>query len=105
MLIEYDKEYLRELYEYGKTSDKKHRFQPQVIKGYKMAVDVLKVAKRIEDLYPFKGLHFEALTGDKKGSFSVRASDKYRVEFTVSETGEEKIVTLCMILELSNHYD
>ncbi len=105
MLIEYDKEYLRELYEYGKTSDKKHRFQPQVIKGYKRAVDVLKVAKRIEDLYPFKGLHFEALTGDKKGSFSVRASDKYRVEFTVSETGEEQIVTLCMILELSNHYD
>lgn len=35
MQIEFDKEYLRELYQTGKTSDKKHRFQPQVIKGYK----------------------------------------------------------------------
>ena len=43
MQIEFDKEYLRELYQTGKTSDKKHRFQPQVIKGYKKAIDVLKV--------------------------------------------------------------
>ena len=67
MQIEFDQEYLRELYQLGKTSDKKHRFQPQVIKGYKKAIDVLKMARRIEDLFPFKGLNFEALQGDKMG--------------------------------------
>ena len=65
MQIEFDQEYLRELYQLGKTSDKKHRFQPQVIKGYKKAIDVLKMARRIEDLFPFKGLNFEALQGVK----------------------------------------
>lgn len=28
MLIEFDKEYLRELFEQGHTNDKKHRYQP-----------------------------------------------------------------------------
>lgn len=30
MFIEFDKDYLRELYEQGRTSDKKHRYQPEV---------------------------------------------------------------------------
>lgn len=41
MYIEFDKEYLRELYTDGKTSDKKHRYQPKVIKGYQKAVFLL----------------------------------------------------------------
>lgn len=104
MQIEFDQEYLRELYQLGKTSDKKHRFQPQVVKGYKKAIDVLKMARRIEDLFPFKGLNFEALQGDKIGLCSVRANGQYRIEFKVSTVGDEQIITICLILELSNHY-
>lgn len=104
MQIEFDQEYLRELYQLGKTSDKKHRFQPQVVKGYKKVIDVLKMARRIEDLFPFKGLNFEALQGDKIGICSVRANGQYRVEFKVSTVGDEQIITICLILELSNHY-
>lgn len=104
MQIEFDQEYLRELYQLGKTSDKKHRFQPHVIKGYKKAIDVLKMVRRIEDLFPFKGLNFEALQGDKMGLYSVRANGQYRVEFKVSTVGDEQVITICLILELSNHY-
>ncbi len=32
MVIEYDKDYLRELYEDGKCKNKKHRFDTSVIK-------------------------------------------------------------------------
>ncbi|MEA4904731.1 MAG: addiction module killer protein, partial [Petrimonas sp.] len=28
MIVSFEKEYLRDLYEKGKTTDKKHRFQP-----------------------------------------------------------------------------
>ena len=104
MLIEFEEKYLLELYQTGKTSDKKHRFQPQIIRGYKRAVDILKIAKRIEDLYPYKGLNFEILQGEKKGIYSVRANGQYRIEFTVREMGSEQIVTLCTILESNNHY-
>lgn len=82
MYIEFDKEYLRELYTDGCTSDKKHRFQPEVIRGYQKVV----------------------LQGDKKGISSVRVNKKYRLEFTVKEEGNEKIVTFCRLLEISNHY-
>jgi proteic killer suppression protein len=34
MDIEFEKDYLRELYENSKTTDKKHRYQPQVVNGY-----------------------------------------------------------------------
>lgn len=106
MYIEFDQDYLRELYETGKTSDKKHRFQPQVIRGYQKAVFRLRAASCIEKLYHLNALNFEALVGDKQGMFSVRANGKYRVEFTVREehsTGAQ-FITICRILELSNHY-
>ena len=61
-------------------------------------------AQRIEDLFPFKSLHFEALHGDREGRFSVKANDQYRVEFSIEESDEEPVVTICNVLELSNHY-
>ena len=41
MLVTFDKEYLKELYVSGKCSDKKHRFQPQIISGYLKCVKAL----------------------------------------------------------------
>ena len=46
---------------------------------------------------------YEQGEGDKAGISSIRVNDKYRIEFTVSYL-EEPIVTICNILELSNHY-
>lgn len=105
MRIDFTKEYLKELYEDGKTSNKKHRFQKDIVKRYKNTIDKLKAANRIEDLYPIKSLNYEMLSGDKKGLESVRVNDKYRVEFISSIEGEEpNTITICEIVELSNHY-
>ena len=86
MIVTFDKEYLRELYETGK-SDKKHRFQPDV-----------------EELFTIHSLNYEVLKGDKAGISSIRVNNQYRIEFTVSEQDSETIVYICNILELSNHY-
>ena len=104
MKVAFNEDYLEQLYTKGKADDKKHRFQPQVVRGYQKAVKYLIQATKIEDLFPFKSLHFEALHGDKEGRYSVKANDQYRVEFTLSDTPEEPIVTICTIMELSNHY-
>ena len=32
MLIEYEKDYLQELYERGKSKNKKYRYQPEVVR-------------------------------------------------------------------------
>lgn len=104
MLVTFNEDYLLNLYKKGETGTKKLRFQPQVVRGYQKAVKILIQAHRKEDLFPFKSLHFEALHGDKEGLFSVRANDQYRVEFTLKETEDDPVVTICNIIELSNHY-
>ena len=88
MEIHFDKEYLQQLYEEGKTKDKKYRFQPQ----------------NIEELYAIRSFHYEVLKGDKAGISSIRVNDQYRIEFTVKQSTSETVVTICNILELSNHY-
>lgn len=104
MVVTFNENYLEKLYTKGDTGIKKLRFQPQVVRGYQKAVKYLIQAQRKEDLFPFRSLRFEALRGDKEGRFSVRANDQYRVEFTLTETDDEPIVTICNIIELSNHY-
>lgn len=41
MEIKFEKEYLEDLYLKGKTFDKKHRFQPQIIAKYRKTIDLL----------------------------------------------------------------
>ena len=104
MIVTFNEKYLENLYTKGETGVKKFRFQPQIVRGYQKGIKYLIQANKIEDLYPFKSLHFEALHGDKEGRFSIKANDQYRIEFTMTETDKEPIVTICNIMELSNHY-
>lgn len=104
MIIEFDKDYLRELYTDGRTGDKKHRYQPEVVRGYQKAVFLLSSANSVTDLFRNNALNYEVLKGDKKGISSVRINRQYRLEFTVREILGEQIVTVCRLLDISNHY-
>ncbi|HBX44344.1 type II toxin-antitoxin system RelE/ParE family toxin [Limibacterium fermenti] len=104
MEIKFEKEYLRELYETGKTKDKKHRFQPYVAIKYRKTVDILESVTKTEDLYRYNALHYEELKDDKNGLESVRVNDQYRIEFKTTKVVSETVVTICNIMELSNHY-
>lgn len=64
----------------------------------------MKGASSIESLWKIKSLNYEVLTGDKVGLSSIRVNDKYRIEFKVEENKEEPILTVCDIMDLSNHY-
>lgn len=99
MLIEFDKDYLLELYTEGKTSDRKYRYQPEIIRGYQKAVFLLSSANVITDLFKYKSLNYEVLIGDKKGISSVRINRQYRLEFSVREVMDEQVITICRLLE------
>lgn len=104
MQIVFQKEYLSELYYTGKSSDKKHRFQPDIVKRYTNVINALASANRIEDLFPLRSLNYEVLEGDLKGYESVRVNDKYRVLFRSEKIESEPMITICNIEELTNHY-
>ena len=74
MEIKFDKEYLEELYLEGKTSDKKHRFQPPIVAKYRKTIDLLESVAVVEDLFRYHSLHYETLVGDKAGLESVRVN-------------------------------
>lgn len=105
MNIRFEKDYLIELYTEGKTTDKKHRFQPNVVNGYLKCVKTLMNAVRMEDLYQYRALRYERLIGDKKGLSSLRINDQYRLEFReiASET-EPPVIEICSLVDITNHY-
>jgi len=104
MIVTFEKDYLCDLYETGKTADKKHRFQPEVIRKYKQCINLMCRVPDTNALAKYNGLNFENLQGDKEGISSIRVNLKYRIEFTVVDNGVEPVVYICNIIELSNHY-
>ncbi len=105
MKIEFEKEYLRELYEKGKTKDKKHRFQPQVVNGYVKCVRALVSAEKMEELFRYNSLRYEKLKGDKKGLSSMRINDQYRLEFREILNADNTLeIGICSLTDITNHY-
>lgn len=104
MIVIFDKEYLKDLYSNGKCADKKHRFQPEIVSRYIRCINLLIASSAKEDLYKINSLHFEALSGDMEGIYSIRVNLQYRIEFTITENEGQQTITICNILELSNHY-
>lgn len=100
----FDKNYLGNLYEKGDGGDKKHCFQPQVVKKYKRVVDLMIESPNVLSLAKYNSLHYEKLEGDKKGLLSVRVNDQYQIEFEEIIAENEVIATICNITDLSNHY-
>ena len=105
MIVTFEKEYLKELYECGKTNDKKHRYQPDIVKRFQERIKLLVRATDTKELLLYNSLHYEELKGDKHGICSIRVNKKYRIEFSVEETLTKPIITICNIIELSNHYN
>jgi len=104
MVVKFGKDYLRELFEDGKCSDKHHRYQPIVIKKYVLRVVTLQSAPNIEALYPLNSLNYEVLTGDKAGISSIRIDKQYRLEFIVGLDSAEPTIIICTLEDITNHY-
>ena len=103
MNIYFKTEYLKLLYETALDDIKgKHPFSKEIIKQYKKKVQLLTVITKIEQLKQFRGLNFEYLKGDRKGEYSIRLNDQYRLLFEQKENGE---ISIIMINEISKHYE
>ena len=50
MEITFAQDYLRELFYKGKASDKKHRFQPQIVRKYIQVLNLMESLNSTEDL-------------------------------------------------------
>lgn len=103
MEVAFNEIYLRDLYLMGK-SDKKHRFQPHIIRKYIQIIDLMTEESDVTGLAKYNSLNYEKLKGDKLGLSSVRVNGQYRIEFEEHIRDGETVATICNITDLSNHY-
>ncbi len=54
-------------------------------------LDLLDSAHILQDLRTPPGNQLEALTGDRKGQYSIRINDQYRICFLWTETGADQV--------------
>ena len=105
MKIEFDSTALEELYSSGSTFDKRYKRLPEdIIKRYVKTVNYLKAARRIEDLYLIKSLHYEKKKGDLKDVEVVWINAQYRLLFH-SSPNESGIVVNALLTDISKHYE
>lgn len=103
MKVKFCEAYLRDLYCLGKA-DKKHRFQPQIVRKYIRVIDLMVAEDNVQGLWKYNSLNYERLDGDKSGLSSVRVNDQYRIEFEEELEDGQTVATICNIKDLSNHY-
>ena len=105
MNIEFANAALEQLYLTGTTNDRKYkRLSKDIIRRYIKVVNYIKAARRIEDLFLIKSLHYERKKGDLKGVDAVWINDQYRLLFYTSPD-EGGIIINALLFEISKHYE
>ena len=105
MNIEFDNTALEELYTNGATEDRQYkRLSKDIVKRYVKVVNYLKAARRLEDLFLIKSLHYEKKIGDLNGVDAVWINDQYRLLFH-SSPDDSGIIVNALLTEISKHYE
>ena len=105
MNVEFDNTALEELYTSGSTRDRRYKRLPKsIVKQYVKVVNYIRSARRLEDLFFIKSLHYERKKGDLKGVDVVWINDQYRLLFHSSPDGSGVVVN-ALIFEISKHYE
>ena len=105
MKIEFADTALEELYTKGTTqSGKYRRLSKDVVKQYIKVVNYIRAARRLEDLFCIKSLHYEKKKGDLDGVDAVWINRQYRLLFN-SSPNDEGIIVNALLFEISKHYE
>ena len=72
-----------------------------MIKQYQAKVRILTIIESLKDLYPIRSLNLKALSGKRKGQYSIRLNKQFRL--ILIELNDELIEI--EIIEISKHYE
>ncbi len=68
-----------------------------VVKAYRKRMQMIRAAPDERDFYMLNGVRFEQLKGPRKGEFSMRLNDQYRLTLRFKGKGSEKVVQIIRI--------
>ena len=73
----------------------KPKFPSGVIESFNNKIQFIESAIAITDLSAMRSLHFKKLRGNRKGEYSIRLNDQFRLIVKVAETnGQTKIIIM-----------
>ena len=98
MKISFSNKDLRDLF-YAEKPPK--GISANVLRGFQKKVNFIKNAKDLQDIRNWKSLHFEKLTGDRQGQYSIAIDDSWRIILRIEKDENGNLI---FILELTNHY-
>lgn len=76
-----------------------HRYPPGVVDGFFKAMQVIASATSERDIRALKSLHFEKLSGNRAGQFSLRLNKQYRLIVQIKEDEQGRIVFIIEIVD------
>ncbi|WCT12664.1 type II toxin-antitoxin system RelE/ParE family toxin [Mucilaginibacter jinjuensis] len=103
MRVIIEDDYLANLYHNGKSSGKP-RFNIDIELGFIKRITQMEQAQSTNDLRVLKSLHFEKLSGDLSGKYSIRVNKAFRIVFRIEKDGNNTRVEIICVEELNNHY-
>lgn len=79
----------------------KIKFPKEVIKQYQAKVRILTIIDNLSELRSIRSLNFKALSGVRKGQYSLRLNDQFRLIIIELYNGLIEIE----VVEISKHYE
>lgn len=69
-------------------------FPRGVVKAFRKRMQLIRAAPDERDFYGLRGLRFKQLKGKRKGEFSMRLNDQYRLTMRFRGKGRDKVVVM-----------
>jgi proteic killer suppression protein len=77
------------------------KYPNEVVDAFFDVMAIISAAKDERDLYALKGLHFEKLTGDRKGVHSIRLNKQWRLTLVITSDEEGNYL---VILDIEDYH-
>ncbi len=103
MRVIIEDEYLVSLYSTGKSVGKP-RFNQKIEQAFIKRIIQIEQAQNTNNLRSLKSLHFEKLSGNLEGKYSIRVNLAFRIVFRIEKDGNDTRIEIICIEELNNHY-
>lgn len=77
------------------------KYPIEVITAFFNSMTIIQAAKDIRDLYAFKSLHFEQLSGKRKNQRSIRLNDQFRLTMILKN---DKNGNYLLLLDIEDYH-
>lgn len=72
-------------------------YPPPVVTGFRKRMQLIRAASDERDLYSFRSLKFEKLSGSRKHQYSMRINDQWRLIVELEGKGRDKIIVIVSV--------